>query len=181
LIANNLDYLQEYDYKLVIINDNEISANLPIIRSHRDFEIILFDYRTFFNLVVLDEFCTNRWDRKKNFIFLFRNLNWQEIVLRFKLLGIIVSGGSKNKRHILSSLGIRLGLFMKAVTGLDLRNKVKRSYYLTQKESLTNTQTHYDILNLDWKKDKDINDLLDKSHYSEEKKKIEWIILHYLY
>lgn len=38
----------------------------------------------------------------------FNNINWFEVVLAFKKSGMILSGGSNTKRHILSTTDYRL-------------------------------------------------------------------------
>jgi hypothetical protein len=48
----------------------------------------------------------------RDFIFRFEGHTWTDIVARFRLNNIIISGGSNTKKHILSPVQFRLSQFL---------------------------------------------------------------------
>jgi hypothetical protein len=63
----------------------------------------LFKNPTFIHLYLAED----KHRSLNNFMY-FNNINWFEVVLAFKKSGIILSGGSNTKRHILSTTDYRL-------------------------------------------------------------------------
>lgn len=52
-------------------------------------------------------------------IFLFRNLDYREIVTNLALFKVIISGGSNSKKHILSPIQLRLARFIIAISAFN--------------------------------------------------------------
>lgn len=72
----------------------------------------------------------NDLNKKESFkpIYVFENYLWEEIVTRFKKIDIIISGGSTNKKHLLSPIEIKLSQFILLLKGFNWANAVNSFY-----------------------------------------------------
>nr|AWA82153.1 hypothetical protein [Cantharellus cibarius]AWA82185.1 hypothetical protein [Cantharellus cibarius] len=105
--------------------------------------------------VSIDEFFTEHWintliiDNKfhnQDIIYNFIGIDWHEILIRFKINNIRISGGSTTKRHILSPVQLRLGQFITLTFGVNHSNAIE-SFQIANNKSLT--RPIYDLTSKD--------------------------------
>ena len=99
-----------YNNKLVLIS---IDKEYEEIKSYKignslnkDFTEFIVPYSQFFSEQGINEFLLNN-EQINNSIYMFRDLDYRELVNNLALFKIIISGGSNNKKHILSPIQLR--------------------------------------------------------------------------
>ena len=83
----------------------------------------------FFSLDTLDYFFNKKKGKSFEFVFAFQNQSWHDICARFTVSGIDISGGSNNKKHLLSPLQHRLSLFLMCLYEAKSFNVVNESFH----------------------------------------------------
>jgi hypothetical protein len=95
-------YIERENLNVYVIGLDDLCAQLKIIDNGSGILVELFGSLSLKNKDL--ELCG------KNCLFIFEDICWSNVVLKFKLNGIDISGGSLNKRHILST--VHFSLFM---------------------------------------------------------------------
>jgi hypothetical protein len=88
------------------------------------------------NLFFTKENIENALIKNKNihqFIFIFKNKDYGDIVAHLAIFNIILSGGSNTKKHILSPIQLRLSRFLIAIL-IFTGNYVSKSFHYNRKE-----------------------------------------------
>jgi len=148
-----LKYFSLKHITLIIINpDNSIEKEENI--KNENINIIYWKHSDFFNSKNIIFFFSKVLEKQTNMFFIFKENNWFEILLRFRMIGIIVSSGSNNKKWILSPIQFKLALFAALFKGDDALKTIINSYFSKERLNFTNTQT-----GLDWTS-KDVNKTL---------------------
>lgn len=80
-------------------------------------QMMFFTKEMFFTLSTFNYLFIANKEHSYEYIFIFENLEWVDICAEFSVLSIDVSGGSNNKKYLLSPLQLRLSLFLSAVYG----------------------------------------------------------------
>lgn len=94
-------------------------------------KVLLINFERFFSLETLNYLFEENKEKSYEYIFFFENLNWKEICGYFFSCGIDISGGSNNKKHLLSPLQLKLSLFLSCVYGGSQASiEVKNSFHL---------------------------------------------------
>lgn len=100
-------------------NDNNCKITQLFITSRRFFSLSTFDYL----------FEENK-EKSYEYIFMFEDTNWKNICVSFLTCGIDISGGSNNKKHLLSPLQFKLSLFLICLYGgSQASNVVKKDFH----------------------------------------------------
>lgn len=81
-----------------------------------------------------------------NFIFIFNDITWSNIVFLFKLSGINLYGGSNNRRHLLSTVQIKLTTFLFLINNFEINNNL--IYESFNNITKLNTKIDYEIVSL---------------------------------
>jgi hypothetical protein len=162
-LIRNLQYLNFNKLIIFIIEFDNVESKLKKIND--GYYIYKTSSNEFFKTNHIFKFLTVSENIYINSIFIFKGTNWVNIVAEFRRSGIIVSGGSNTKKHILSPVQLRLSQFLIA-TGWDQNNNINFSFHGNLK---TNTQP-----TIDFTSDKEILKLMNSL---VEKQKNESIIL----
>lgn len=80
-------------------------------------------------------------DKSYEYIFIVKGYTWKEITFNFSVCGIDISGGSNNKKHILSPLQFKLSLFLSCVYGgsqasIEVTKSFHRSFNENDKKEI---------------------------------------------
>jgi hypothetical protein len=155
LLIRNLKYLNFNKIIIFIIDNENVEPKLKKIND--DYYICIISFDEFFKKKEIYDFLTVSDNIHKNTIFIFKNINWINIVAKFRSLNIIVSGGSNTKKHILSPVQLRLSQFILAI-GWDQNDSINYSFHGRTKANTKPT--------IDFTSDKEIlklmNALIDK-------------------
>jgi len=146
-ILKRLEFLKVR--KLIIINviNNDFKSKIDKF-SHSfntEFAIYNISRKDFFTKKILNLLLLKNHDNSRFMIFHFENQTWANLLLNFRRLDIIVSGGSNTKRHIISPVQLRLAQFIVCLEGfsssgvvesfkLDLKSSTRMGIDLTTKE-----------------------------------------------
>jgi DNA-directed RNA polymerase, mitochondrial len=136
-VLDNLDlekYLHKYsgegEFTVIIVDGEGYENEKPKVTKHsQTFISVKLSYSCFFKPEILRKFISriDGYDNYSNNIYIFKNTDWSTIVMKFRLLGIIVSGGKNNKRHLLSHIEMRLALFLYIFSDLNINNLIKKT------------------------------------------------------
>lgn len=126
ILAKRLEMVYDGNLKIVIIS-NDItdfsSSNIGDSISN-DFMLFNFPAELFFSTGNIEKVIIKNKNINQ-FIFIFKNRDYGDIVSNLALFNIIISGGSNTKKHILSPIQLRLARFLIAIlplTGSDVAN-----------------------------------------------------------
>ena len=104
-----------------VVNDTIEPFKEIDISKITEFNYTICDYNSFFNTFDYRDFESmiesHNDNVTKNTIFIFENIYWSVLLLLFRKNGIVVSGGSNTKRHILSPIQLRVSNFVTALFG----------------------------------------------------------------
>jgi len=95
--------------------------------------VIILSEANFFTANQIIQTLISEDSEYKNIIIEFENLNWNQILIKFRKFDVILSGGSNTKRHLISPVQYRLSMFI-ACTGIDGYYSVKNSFHLNNKK-----------------------------------------------
>jgi hypothetical protein len=99
----------------------------------------------FFNPTRTIQYFSRDLESQSNLIVMFRNTNWSSTLLQFRTIGMVISGGSTVKRHMLSPVQVRLIEFLKCWFGFDIMRRIVESYYSETKELRTGVKPLLDF------------------------------------
>lgn len=132
---------------LLHVSDEPQLKSLERYGSTLNHEIVVFSvsYEEFFTKKFLHEaiFAKNKIASSNFILFCFSDRSWFHLVHSFKECGISVSGGSSSKRHILSSVQLRLSQYLIIIRGIQF-NSVIESFHHFEK---INTNPLVDLTN----------------------------------
>lgn len=108
-----------------IVNDytNEFNKDSSSIK----IEYINLIY--FFSLENLDRLFSNKKGENYNTIYYIHNKNWSEVCMYFISACIDISGGSNNKKHLLSIHQFRLSQFLMCIYGNETSSLINQSFH----------------------------------------------------
>jgi len=113
MLAKRLEMFFDSTLKIVFITDE--STKLSTIKIgdsiYNDFIIIDIPSESFFSADIIEEILIKN-KKIHQFIFIFKDRDYRDIVSNLALFNIIVSGGSNTKKHILSPIQLRLARFL---------------------------------------------------------------------
>jgi hypothetical protein len=146
VIADKLDTVYNGKVRIIVIDDSYTEVNSYKIGNSisNDYIVFTFPTKVFFDEENIDKILIkNKFIHQ--FIFIFKDRDYANIVCNLSLFNIIVSGGSNTKNHFLSPIQLRLARFLIAilpVTGKDVGNSFhsnsinqKAGYDYTSKEA----------------------------------------------
>lgn len=131
----NLNSVSNHNLNIVVISqettevkvfklDNELTSNITIT---------LIPFNEFWTeKTIVSSFIHNDFTNKA--IFLFEDMTYKQIVTHFAVFGIVISGGSNTKKHILSPIQLRLARFIIAIEGAQSSQKVAVSFHDIENE-----------------------------------------------
>jgi hypothetical protein len=113
MLANRLDIFYDSTLKIVNINNEstEFTTNKLGDSFSKEFTIYNFPDKLFFSSDIIEHILINN-KKIHQFIFMFKDRDYGDIVANLALFNIIVSGGSNTKKHILSPIQLRLARFV---------------------------------------------------------------------
>jgi hypothetical protein len=85
-------------------------------------------------------------EKNRDIIFFFETELWLSVVYKFSWLGIKVSGGSTNQRHIFSSIHYRMSLFLHTLFGRRVTH-ILTSFIPKKKKKIVNYNPYIDQTN----------------------------------
>ena len=110
-----------------------------------NFRIIEIDYRSFFTRSWINKvfISSEKLHSGRSIIVIFRDTKWSTVVTKFRLFGIVVSGGVKTSRHLISphqlKLSVFISLFIKILGG-DIMKYTHDSFYSKEKYNIKYNQ-----------------------------------------
>jgi len=115
----------------VIDHENNDEIIPPRIMGNEDLKFYNYNYKTFFTPEHMDNYFGVSKEKNSNMILIFQSVSWQEVLLRFRMLGIIVSGGEKRRRGDLSQIQFILSSFLLCLenNGNQTLSKIKDSFH----------------------------------------------------
>jgi len=103
---------------------------------------IEFSVSSFFNTKRFYSFFEEYKSKNFEVVFIFENLSWKEICGKFASVYVDISGGSNNKKHILSTLQFRLSQILFCIYGSNASEYVSYSFH--------KSRTNRDIKEIDY-------------------------------
>lgn len=113
-----------------VINDNQDDSRHTNKIFYLKYTQIQLNYISDYNLVkLLTSPSFNFSETNKYCLYLLYNMNWNDVIQLFHSseFNITVSGGSNNKRHLLSPTDIRLTTYIIALCGLNASNVISNN------------------------------------------------------
>lgn len=77
----------------------------------------------------MESFIEEYSDRNFEIIYIIENLSWKEVCAKFASIYIEISGGSNNKKHLLSSHQFRLSLLSYCLLGIPVLGFIIDSFH----------------------------------------------------
>lgn len=109
---------------------------------YQNFNFIEIPDHAFFNQYFIDELFFEENSDLSYKIFIFESTQWKVLVNTFKKIGVVLSGGSSVKRHVLSPVQMKLSRFLFLLEGW------KKSYDNTKTSFfINNIMNNYNLLN----------------------------------
>ena len=126
MLAKRLETFFDNTLKIVFIaNESPKISTIKIGDSiYNDFIIIDIPSESFFSTDIIEKILIKN-KKIHQFIFIFKDRDYRDIVSNLALFNIIISGGSNTKKHILSPIQLRLARFLIAflpMTGSNVVN-----------------------------------------------------------
>jgi len=126
ILAKRLEMVYDSSLKIVNINNDITKFSISKVGDSfsKDFTILNFSNELFFNTDNLAHILIKNKNINQ-FIFMFKDREYGDIVANLALFNIIISGGSNTKKHILSPIQLRLARFLIAIlplTGTTVAN-----------------------------------------------------------
>nr|YP_009739443.1 hypothetical protein [Tricholoma saponaceum]QIC20287.1 hypothetical protein [Tricholoma saponaceum] len=150
IISKLNDFYNIYNNCVIIIVRNDIAKdNFNIVDyswGRTNFRIVvhLVRYKTFFDRVYEKNHSLDS-DKDVHKVIIFQDYTWSEILLYFKLKGILVSGGDVVRRHSLSYNQYRLSLFIHLINVMN--NFYINSEGIVRRKSKYNIADDYKFMN----------------------------------
>lgn len=89
---------------------------------------IEFKISKFFSVYTLNSFFDEYKERNFEIVYIIENLSWSEVCAKFLSVYIEISGGSNNKKHLLSSHQFRLSLLSYCLLGIPVYSFITKSF-----------------------------------------------------
>jgi DNA-dependent RNA polymerase len=144
---DSLALLKKFNLKhitIIIINSDESTEQSRTVRLE-DIDVIFLKQLEFFDSANIRYFFSKVLEEQTNMFFLFKETTWIEILVKFRVTGIIVSSGSVNKKGLLSPIQFKLALFAALYKGSDALNTIINSYFSKERNNFVETK-----LGVDW-------------------------------
>lgn len=138
MLAKRLDLLFNIPLKIIYINSKFKKVNINKIGNsiNKKFSVIDIPSELFFKKDVIEKILIQN-KKIHHFIFVFKNLDYREIVFKLAHFNIIISGGSNNKKHILSPIQLRLARFL--IAFLPLTGPIVANSFHSNREGKSST------------------------------------------
>jgi hypothetical protein len=135
-LVKRLDMLYDGNLQIVVISNDITEFNSKKISDSISNDFMLFKYpaELFFTKDKMEELLIKNKNINQ-FIFMFHNRDYGDIVKNFAFFNIIVSGGSNTKKHILSPIQLRLARFLIAILPLTGSNVVNSFHSNREKQT----------------------------------------------
>lgn len=162
-MSDKLDNVYTNKLKIIAIEDHTKDSKCYKIGHSFTNDYIIFSIVSseFFSKEGIDTYLINNKNINHS-IFMFRNLDYREIVTNLALFNIIISGGSNSKKHILSPIQLRLARFIIAINNSN-GSEVANSFHFDRDTGKPQ---------VDWTK-KENKSLVSKLTEEQKKKFIE--------
>lgn len=149
-VLKRRDYITEntFTHKGIIYDLNKTFVN---ISERKDLNYILVLDQLFFTEEFLnDNLFSQKFNLLINSVFIFDHTEWKDLVHKFKILNITLSGGSTTKRQVLSPVQLNLARFLISIDGFkDSHKSVVESFNINEevhnKVSINNFSKNYKI------------------------------------
>ncbi len=129
-------YLNLRDMALVLISDEtEIdTGNIEVLEENFGtvtckLTILYFNPEDFFSYSGFAYFFSEHKDKNYEIIYAFKGKTWKELSFLFGTTGVDISGGSNNKKYLLSPHQFRLSQFLSCLYGSHASTIVKESFH----------------------------------------------------
>ena len=123
IISNRLHLLNGKSITLCVICSDFKSKSMELVKIVDDinitFNVVKVSEDYFFDVQNIKEFIKQDFS-DKNVFFFFKETSWIQLVARLRICRIILSGGNKNQRHVLSTVQIKLSQFLTILYGLSI-------------------------------------------------------------
>lgn len=128
-LSDRLNVVYTNKLKIIIIDqDMKESKSYKLGNSiSNDYSIFEIPSSELFTEKGIDMYLINN-NNINHSIFMFRNLNYKQIVINLALFKVIISGGSNSKKHILSPIQLRLARFIIAISAFN-GSRVAESFH----------------------------------------------------
>ena len=121
-----LERLSQINIKNLLIFFIEEDGESDIKNLPNNNSLVFLTKEDFFNLKTFNLILKN--NSKYQNIFVFKNIDWNEITFFFKELNLDLSGGSNNKKHLLSPIQYKLSLFIWILKGNQGMKSITESF-----------------------------------------------------
>lgn len=116
-MANRLDTLYNNKLKIIIVTDDVDNLKSFLIGNSfsSPYSVFILPSKHFYTQKFINDAFLNNNDINHS-IFLFKDLDYRDIVANLATFNILVSGGSNSKKHIISPIQLRLSRFIIALS-----------------------------------------------------------------
>jgi hypothetical protein len=136
-------------YTLLVVEELDKDSTVQREQEFKNLKVICLTPEEFFKKETTKYFLSNL-GQDTNLVLMFRTTNWQTLLEKFETINIVVSGGSANKRHLISPIQVRLIEFLKCWFGFDIMRRIVESHYSDEKELRTKVTRSKTQPNLDF-------------------------------
>jgi hypothetical protein len=136
-------------YTLLVVEELEKDSTVQREQEFKNLKVMCLTPEEFFTKETTKYFLNNL-GQDTNLVIMFRSTNWQTLLEKFETIKIVVSGGSANKRHLISPAQVRLIEFLKCWFGFDIMRRIVESHYSDEKELRTKVTRFKTQPNLDF-------------------------------
>lgn len=159
MISNRLQFLNYRKIVFVVIVPELESDSITRVKLNNnadiDFIMITMSAETFYAQHNIKHFIEKEVSTE-NIFFFFKNTSWGHLVAKLRLHRIILSGGDKSHRHVISSVGHKLSQFILILYGLSTKQIVK-SYQIAKsswdtKPNIDHTSKNAELMYKKYKK-----------------------------
>jgi hypothetical protein len=146
-LATITNLLERFKYSdlnhqtLIIVGpESKKSLEYPHLRVHN------IKQEEFFEPTEAIKYFSNNLNQNTNLVFMFTSNNWQNLCIRFRQIGILISGGPTTTRHLYSPVQDRLKEFLECWFGKeDLKQRIRASYQSEELGLRSKTRPNFDF------------------------------------
>ena len=132
-LLNRMKAIELKKIIIVTISDKfvEDAARRTFKDDYSEITITFIDYKIskFFNVYTMQSFIEEYCERNLEIIYIIENLTWKNVCANFASIYIDISGGSNNKKHLLSSQQFRLSLLSYCLLGHSVYSNIVSSFH----------------------------------------------------
>jgi hypothetical protein len=137
-MLERMNSLKISKYRIYIVSgDDNYLSNHIFSEKKSHIKIIILGFENFFNLHNFTKIWFENKGNSFENIFIFKGLEWNQIIAQFISVGVDISSGSNNKKHLLSPLQLKLSIFLSCVYNFsEASNQIINSFHrkLTKKD-----------------------------------------------